>query len=101
MKLLHKFLGTPLISIFGRIKYKVPVGDFNCGLRGYDTNKINKLNCSCRGMEYATEMIIKAKKANLKISEVGINFYKDGRKAKSHLNPLKDGIRHLKILLCK
>lgn len=99
MKLLHKFLGTPLISIFGRIKYKVPVRDFNCGLRGYDTNKINKLNCSCSGMEYATEMIIKAKKANLKISEVGINFYKDGRKAKSHLNPLKDGIRHLKILL--
>ncbi len=100
MKPLHKFLGTPVISILGRIKYNVQVGDFNCGLRGYNTNKINNLNCSCRGMEYASEMIIKAKKANLKISEVEINFY-NGRNAKSHLNPLKDGIKHLKIILKK
>lgn len=101
MKILHKLLGTPLISTIGRIKYKVKIGDFNCGLRGYNTNRINKLNCTCTGMEYATEMIIKAKQANLKITEVGINFYKDGRKTKSHLNPIKDGIKHLKLLVCK
>ena len=99
MKLLHKFLGTPFISTLARKRYKVTVGDFNCGLRGYDTKKINNLNCSCNGMEYATEMIIKAQKANLKIVEVGINFYKDGRNRKSHLEPLRDGIRHLKIIL--
>lgn len=99
MKLLHKFLGTPFISTLARKRYKVTVGDFNCGLRGYDTKEINNLNCSCNGMEYATEMIIKAQKANLKIVEVGINFYKDGRNRKSHLEPLRDGIRHLKIIL--
>lgn len=98
MKLLHKFLGTPLISILARKKYKVKIGDFNCGLRGYNTKKINNLNCSCNGMEYATEMIIKAKKANLKIVEIGINFYKDGRNTKSHLKPVRDGIRHLKMI---
>ena len=50
-------------------------------------------------MEYATEMLIKAKKANLNIIEVPINFYKDKRNKKSHLNPIKDGIKHIKVLI--
>lgn len=49
-------------------------------------------------LEYATEMIIKVKKSNLKIVEIGINFYKDGRNTQSHLKPLRDGIRHLKMI---
>lgn len=101
MKLLHRLLGTPLISTLGRIKYKVPIKDFNCGLRGYETKKINELNCKCEGMEYATEMIIKAKMKKLKISEIPINFYRDGRKNKSHLRPLGDGIKHLKVIFDK
>lgn len=95
----HKYIGTPIISLIGRVKYKVKTGDFNCGLRGYDTKKINNLNCSCVGMEYATEMIIKVEKANLKITEVPINFYKDGRERKSHLKTFQDGFRHLKVFL--
>jgi len=95
----HKYIGTPLISWIGRKKYKIKIGDFNCGLRGYNTQKIIDLNCRCTGMEYATEMIIKAKQADLRISEVPINFYKDGRNKKSHLKTISDGIRHLKILL--
>lgn len=98
MKLLHKYIGTPLISLFGRIRYKVNIGDFNCGLRGYDTEKMNNLNCSCKGMEYASEMIIKAKMGGLKIIEIPINFYKDSRGKKSHLNTVKDGIKHFKIV---
>lgn len=98
MKLSHKYLGTPVISFLARRKYKVNIRDFNCGLRGYNTEKINKLNCSCGGMEYATEMIIKAQLSNLKITEVPINFYKDGRNGGSHLNTIKDGIRHLKVI---
>ncbi len=101
MKFTHKYIGTPIISLIGRIKYKVKIGDFNCGLRGYNTKKINDLNCECLGMEYATEMIIKAKKNNLQIAEVPINFYKDGREHASHLNAIRDGIRHLKLLLKK
>lgn len=94
----HKYIGTPTISWIGRIKYKVKIGDFNCGLRGYNTKKINDLNCKCDGMEYATEMIIKAKKANLKMTEIPINFYKDGRERMPHLKAFQDGFRHLKVL---
>ena len=95
----HKYIGTPIISWLGRMKCKAKIGDFNCGLRGYDTKKINALNCKCGGMEYATEMIIKAKNANLKIIEIPINFYKDGRNKKPHLRAIKDGLRHLKIII--
>ena len=95
----HKYIGTPIISFIGRKKYKVNIGDFNCGLRGYDTKMINNLNCKCNGMEYATEMIIKAKKANLKMIEIPINFYKDGRDKRPHLKTIQDGLRHLKLLL--
>ena len=99
MKWLHRYVGTPVISFIGRIKCKVKIGDFNCGLRGYDTKKVNDLNCECTGMEYATEMIILAKKGNLKIKEVPINFYKDKRNKKPHLRAVRDGLRHLRILL--
>ena len=95
----HKYIGTPIISWIGRMKYKVEIGDFNCGLRGYDTKKINELNCKCEGMEYATEMIIRVKKANLKMIEIPINFYKDGRDKRPHLKTIEDGFRHFKVLL--
>lgn len=99
MKFTHKYIGTPIISFFGRLKCKTKIGDFNCGLRGYNTEKINNLNCKCKGMEYATEMIMRAKKAELKIVEVPINFYKDGREESSHLKAIRDGLRHLNIIL--
>ena len=95
----HKYIGTPAISLFGIIKYNVKIGDFNCGLRGYDTKKINALNCKCGGMEYASEMIIRAKKANFKMVEIPINFYRDGRDKSPHLKTIQDGFRHFKVLL--
>jgi glycosyltransferase involved in cell wall biosynthesis len=95
----HKYIGTPMLSFLVRKKYKVNIGDINCGLRGYENKKILELGCTCEGMEYATEMIIKAKKSGLSIAEVPINFYKDGRDRKPHLNTIKDGIRHLKIII--
>ena len=99
MKFTHKYIGTPIISKLGRIIYNVKIGDFNCGLRGYKTNRINELNCICGGMEYATEMIIKAKKNNLKIIEVPINFYRDKRNRKPHLKTIQDGIKHIATLI--
>lgn len=99
MKITHKYIGTPIISLIGRKRYKVDIGDFNCGLRGYNTEKILKTNCKSTGMEYATEMIIRAKQNNLKITEIPINFYKDKRESKSHLNTFQDGIRHFKALI--
>lgn len=98
MKFLHRVIGTPLISALGKMKYKIKVNDFNCGLRGYETKKINSLGCKCEGMEYATEMLIKAKKHNLKIVEIPINFYKDGRNRQPHLRTFQDGIRHMRLI---
>lgn len=101
MKFTHKYFGTPIISFIGKIRYGLNLSDFNCGLRGYQNTKILYLNCKTQGMEYASEMLIKAKQYQLKIVEIPINFYKDGRQRAPHLNPIADGIRHLKILLKK
>lgn len=100
MKILHRYIGTPILSLLVQKRYKVCIHDINCGLRGYDTKKVMNLNCQSDGMEYATEMIIRAHKNNLKIIEIPINFYKDKRDRKSHLRTIHDGIRHIK-LICK
>lgn len=99
MKMSHKYIGTPMISTIAKTLYHIPVGDFNCGLRGYNTKKINDLKCTSNGMEYATEMLIKAQKANLKIAEIPINFYKDKRNKKSHLRTIQDGFRHFRTII--
>lgn len=98
MKLSHKYIGTPIISKLAQKLFDINIEDFNCGLRGYETQKIIELNCNSSGMEYATEMIIKAKKRNLKMVEIPINFYKDKREKASHLRTIRDGIRHFKII---
>lgn len=99
MQFSHRYIGTPILSWLVSKKYKTRIGDVNCGLRGYDKEKIQNLNCKCEGMEYASEMIIKAVKSNLKIKEIPIDFYKDKRKRKPHLKTIRDGIRHLKVIL--
>ena len=101
IKFSHRYVGTPIISWLIRKKCGAKIYDANCGLRGYDKEKIINLNCVSEGMEYATEMIIKSKQANLKIKEIPINFYKDKRMGKSHLKTIKDGVRHLKIIFNK
>lgn len=101
MQFSHKYIGTPIISLLLSKKNHTKIKDVNCGLRGFEKEKILKLQCKSTEMEFASEMIIKAAKANLKISEVPINFYKDKRETKSHLRTFKDGIRHLKIILKK
>lgn len=101
MQLSHRYIGTPMLSFLLRKKYKIQIGDCNCGMRGYVTSKINNLDCKAKGMEYATEMLIRAKEKNLKIVEIPINFYKDKRENKSHLKTIPDGIKHLKVILFK
>lgn len=99
MKLLHKFIGTPILSFIVRKKYKIQIHDVNCGMRAYNKEKMIQTNCEATGMEYATEMLIKAKKNNLRIKEIPINFYQDKRNKKSHLRTLQDGIRHLGVII--
>ena len=99
MPLLHKYLGTPVISFIGRCFYHNNIGDFNCGMRGYNTASIRSLNLSTTGMEYASEMIVKASLYGLKIEEVPTTLKKDGRSRAPYLSTWSDGWRHLKFLL--
>lgn len=98
MKILHKYIGTPLLSYIIRKKFKVSIKDINCGLRGVRKESVEKLNFTTEGMEFASEMIIRASNAHLKIKEIGINFYRDKRGTRSNLNTIRDGIRHLKLI---
>lgn len=99
MKFTHKYIGTPFLTLLTNLKYKTNIKDINCGFRSFRTDKIKKLKLECEGMEFASEMIIKAKLNKYKIKEVDIAFYKDKRNCGSNLNTIKDGIRHLKFIL--
>ena len=98
MKWSHKYIGTPFLTYLINKKYKLNLKDINCGLRAFKKDKILELDLQSEGMEFASEMVIKAKKANLKINEIPISFYKDKRGHQSHLNTIKDGLRHLKVI---
>jgi len=95
----HRYIGTPMISFIGRLIYKTNIKDFNCGLRALKKENILKLNLKSDGMEYASEMIIKAQKNKLNVQEIPIDFYCDQRDRKPHLKTIPDGFRHLKVLI--
>ncbi|MEI7740990.1 MAG: glycosyltransferase family 2 protein [bacterium] len=99
MPFLHRYLGNPVLSFLGRLFFKSKIGDFHCGLRGFRKESIEKLNLESDGMEYASEMIVKATLAGLSISEVPVVLSKDGRDRPPHLRSFRDGWRHLKFLL--
>lgn len=94
MPFLHK-LGVPFLSIVGNILFHTPVKDFHCGLRSFKKESISNLGLECPGMEFASEMICKAKLGGLKIKEVPTKLYKDQRNTKPHLKTFRDGFRHL------
>jgi hypothetical protein len=96
---LHRYLGNPLLSFLGRLFYGAPVGDFHAGMRGFNREKILALSLGCGGMEFASEMVVKAVLENYRISEVPIKLYPDGRDRPPHLNSWQDGWRHLRFLL--
>ncbi len=95
----HKYIGTPVISFIGRLFYKSKIGDFNCGMRGYDRQAILNLDLKTTGMEYASEMIVQSTLNGIKIAEVPTTLKKDGRSRPPHLKSFQDGWRHLKFLL--
>lgn len=99
MPFLHRYLGTPVISFLGRRSFNVPLNDFNCGMRAIRKAAYLKLGMKSRGMEFASEMIAKAGLNHLKMSEVPVNLYKDGRHRKPHLRTWQDGWKHLRLIL--
>lgn len=95
----HRYLGTPVLSFIGRLFYHNKIGDFNCGLRGYNRQRILDLHLRTTGMEYASEMIVQCSLHHYKISEVPTVLRKDGRSTPPHLSTWSDGWRHLRFLM--
>ena len=83
----------------GQILFKSPCGDFHCGLRGFKKEAVEKINLRTTGMEFASEMVVKAALNNMKICEVPTTLSPDGRTRTSHLNTWSDGWRHLRFML--
>lgn len=96
---LHRYLGNPVLSALGRIFFGIPVGDFHCGIRAFRRNEIMTLGLKTTGMEFASEMVVKASLMGLKISEVPTTLHPDGRTRAPHLRTWRDGWRHLRFLL--
>lgn len=99
MPALHKYLGNPVLTIIGRLLFRSPAGDFHCGLRGFRRDSILKLNLRTTGMEFASEMIVKATLNNMRIAEVPTTLSPDGRSRPPHLRSWRDGWRHLRFML--
>lgn len=96
---LHQYLGNPVLSGLGRLFYKSKIGDFHCGLRGYNRESMLKLDLQTTGMEYASEMVVKSTLNGFKITEVPTTLSPDGRSRAPYLRSWSDGWRHLKFLL--
>jgi len=96
---LHRYLGNPVLSFVGRLFFRSKIGDFHCGLRGFRRDSAIKLGLQATGMEFASEMVVKATLANQKITEVPTTLAKDGRSRPPHLRSWRDGWRHLRFLL--
>jgi glycosyltransferase involved in cell wall biosynthesis len=96
---LHKWLGNPVLTFIGRLLFSSPVRDFHCGLRGFNKQSALSLNLQSTGMEFASEMVVKATLANQLITEVPTTLSKDGRSRPPHLRSWRDGWRHLRFLL--
>jgi hypothetical protein len=99
MPLLHKYLGNPVLSYLGRLFFAIPVGDFHCGLRGFRRDRMLGLGLRSHGMEFATEMVVRAALGGLTIAEVPTTLSPDGRSRPPHLRTWRDGWRHLRFLL--
>ena len=95
----NRYLGNPVLSFIGRVFFRVPAGDFHCGLRGFSVEAYRRMGLCTTGMEFASEMVIKACKQGLRIAEVPVTLRPDGRGRPPHLRPWRDGWRHLRFML--
>jgi glycosyltransferase involved in cell wall biosynthesis len=96
---LHRYLGNPVLSGIGRLFFRSPIGDFHCGLRGFRAEAMRGLGLATEGMEFASEMVVRATVDGLRIVEVPATLSPDGRSGPPHLRSFRDGWRHLRFLL--
>jgi glycosyltransferase involved in cell wall biosynthesis len=95
----NRYIGNPVLSGLGRRLFGAPVHDFHCGLRGYTLSAFERMDLRTTGMEFASEMVIKATMLGLAIGEVPTTLSQDGRDRSPHLRPFRDGWRHLRFML--
>lgn len=96
----NRYVGNPILTLIGRLLFKCPVSDFHCGLRAFTKSAYEAMDIRTTGMEFASEIVIKATLRDMRISEVPVTLYKDGRSRPPHLRPWRDGWRHLRFMLC-
>ena len=99
MPFLHRYLGNPVLSFIGGLFFKSAIKDFHCGLRGFSKKAYHTMELKSTGMEFASEMVVKATLLDMRITEVPTTLSKDGRNRPPHLNTWSDGWRHLKFLI--
>jgi glycosyltransferase involved in cell wall biosynthesis len=95
----NKYIGNPILSWLGRLFFKCNARDFHCGLRAFTKKAFLRMDLRTTGMEFASEMVIKAHLFGMKITEVPTTLSKDGRTRQPHLRPFRDGWRHLRFML--
>lgn len=95
----NRYIGNPFLTWVGQMLFQCPVGDFHCGLRGFSKEAFMRLDLRTTGMEFASEMVIKASLLQMRIIEVPTKLAKDGRSRPPHLRPWRDGWRHLRFML--
>ena len=98
MKPLHRYVGNPLLSAASRLAYRTNIGDFHCGMRAFTPQAYRRMRVRTPGMEFATEMVAGAVRSGLRIDEVPVVLYPDGRDRAPHLRSFRDGWRHLRYI---
>lgn len=95
----NRYIGNPVLTMIGRVLFRSPAGDFHCGLRAFRKDAFEKMQLRTGGMEFASEMVIRATLLKLKICEVPTTLSPDGRDRAPHLRPWRDGWRHLRFMM--
>jgi hypothetical protein len=95
----NRYIGNPILTWIGRLLFKCPARDFHCGLRGFSKEAFLAMDLRTTGMEFASEMVIKATLFGMRVCEVPTTLSPDGRSRPPHLRPWRDGWRHLRFML--
>ena len=95
----HKWIGNPVLTAIGKLFFRTPVSDFHCGLRAFRRDAYDQMDLHTTGMEFASEMVVKSSLKGMKIAQVPVTLYKDGRSRPPHLRSWRDGWRHLRFML--
>jgi hypothetical protein len=95
----HRWIGNPILSLVGRVLFRSKISDFHCGLRAIAKQSYQRLGMRTTGMEFASELVVKATASKMRIEEIPITLHPDGRSRPPHLRSWQDGWRHLRFML--